>query len=192
MIFEVIYHPFDLKIHLKMRLLRPKTTPKQLLNISKTTFKKSKKWLFWPPKWSKWPSQRPKFWPKILILEVIYRPFDLKIQLKLGILRPKIMPKQLLNNSKPTLKNPKKRVFWPWKWSKWPSQRAKIWPKILILEVIYRPFELKIHLKVDLLRPKTMPKQLLNNSKPTFKKSQKPIFWPQKWSNHGYQFLQLW
>ena len=43
-------------------------------------------------------------------------------------------------------------------------------------------------LEVRLLRPKMMPKQLLNNSKPTFKKSKKRLFWPPKWSNHGYQF----
>ena len=67
------------------------------------------------------------------------------------------MPKQLLNYSKPTFKKSRKQVFWPWKWSKWPSQRPKFWYKILILEVIYQPFELKIHLKIELLRPKTMP-----------------------------------
>ena len=166
--------------------------PKQLLNNSKPTFKKSKKRLFWPPKWSKWPSKRAKFWPKILILEVIYRPSELKINLKVGLLRPKIMPKQLLNNSKPTFKKSKKRLFWAPKWSKWPSQRAKFWPKIMILEVRYRPFELKIHLKVRLLRQKIMPKQLLNISKTTFKKSKKRLFWPPKWSNHGYQFCRFW
>ena len=164
--------------------------PNQLLSISKTTFKKSKKRLFWPPKWSKWPSQRANFWPKFLILEVRYRPFELKIHPKVSLLRPKIMPKQLLNISKTTFKKSKKRLFRPPKWSKWPSQRANFWPKILILEVIYRPFELKIQQKMKLLRPKIMPKQLLNNSKPTFKKSKKRLFWPPKWSNHGYQFWQ--
>ena len=110
-----------------------------------------------------------------MILEVIYWPFELKIHLKVSLLRPNIMPKQLLNSSKPTFKNPRKWVLWPRKWSKGPSQRAKIWAKILILEVIYQPFELKIQL-VDLLRPKTIPKQLLNNSKSTFKKSNKRLF----------------
>ena len=162
--------------------------PKQPLNSSKTSFKKSKKRVFSLWKWSKWHSQRAKIWPKILILEAIYQPFELKIHLKVNLLRPKTMPKQLLNNSKPTFKKSKKRIFRPQNWSKWPSQRPKIWPKILILEVIYRPFELKIHLKVSILRPKIMPKQLLINSKPTSKKSKKRIFWPQKWSNHGYQF----
>ena len=116
-----------------------------------------------------------QFWHKILILEVIYPPFELKIQLKVGILRPKIMPKQLLNISKTTFKNPRKRLFWPWKWSKWPSQRANFWLKILILEVIYRAFELKIQLKVGILRPKIVLKQLLNDSKATLK-SRKTVF----------------
>ena len=35
---------------------------------------------------------------------------------------------------------------------------------------------------------KIMPKQLLSNPKPTLKKSKKRLFWPQKLSNHGYQF----
>ena len=103
-------------------------------------------------------------------------------RLKVCLLELKTMPEQLLNNSKTSFKKSKKRLFWPWKWSKWPSQRAKFWPKIFILEVIYRPFELKIHLKVRILRPKTMPKQLLNNSKTTLNKSKKRLFLPPKWS----------
>ena len=50
---------------------------------------------------------------KILILEVIYGPFELKIQLKMSILRPKIMPKQHLNISKRTSKSPKNDFFGP-------------------------------------------------------------------------------
>ena len=126
------------------------TTPEQLSKRPENGFL--------TPNMAKMTPQRAKFWPKILILEVIYQPFELKIRLKVGLLRPKIMPIQLLNIYKTTFKKYKKRLFWPWKWSKWPSQRAKFWPKILILEVRYRPFVLKIHLKVDLLRPKIMPK----------------------------------
>ena len=70
------------------------------------------------------------------------------------------------NNSKTTSKKPRERVCWPWKRWKWPSQRTKIGPINLILEVIYRPFELKIFLNCGLLRPKTMPEELLNSSKP--------------------------
>ena len=191
-ILELRYRPFELKIHIKVDLLKPKIMPNQLLSISKTTFKKSKKRLFWPPKWSKWPSQRAKFWPTFLILEVRYRPFELKIHQKVSLLRPKIMPKQLLNISKTTFRKSKKRVFWPWKWSKWPFQRAKFWHKILILEVRYRPFELKIQLKVGILRPKIMPKQLLNSSKTTFKNPRKRLFWPWKWSKWPSQRANFW
>ena len=98
------------------------------------------------------------------------------------------LPKQLQNNfekvQKATFLNPKMVKNDPSKLPKW----AIFWPKISIIGVIYRPFEPKIHPKVGILRPKTMPKQLLNNSKPTFKKSRKLIFWPQKWSKHGCQF----
>ena len=166
--------------------------PNQLLSISKTTFKKSKKRLFWPPKWSKWPSQRAKFWPTFLILEVRYRPFELKIHIKVGLLKPKIMPTQLLSISKTTFKKSKKRLFWPPKWSKWPSQRANFWHKILIFEVISRPFKLKIHPKVQLLRPKVMPKQLLNIPKTTFKKFKKRLFRPPKWSEWPSQRVNFW
>ena len=37
----------------KMGLLTPKTKPKHFPNKSKTTLKKSRNRLFWPPKWSK-------------------------------------------------------------------------------------------------------------------------------------------
>ena len=54
---------------------------------------------------------------------------------------------------------------------RWPNFDPK-----LILEVVYRPIEIKLQLKVGLLSSKTMPKQLLNNSKASFKKSIKRIF----------------
>ena len=59
-----------------------------------------------------------------------------------------------------------------------------------IVPVHFVQFELKIHIKVGILKPKTMPNQLLSISKTTFKKSKKRLFWPPKWSNHGYQFWQ--
>ena len=74
----------------------------------------------------------------------------------------------------------------PWKRQKW----ANFWSKISILGVIYQPFELKIHPKVGLLRPKTMPKHILNNSKTTLKKSRNRLFWPPKWPKHGCQYGQ--
>ena len=41
-----------------------------------------------------------------MTLEVIYQPSEPKIYLKVGLLNPKTIPKQLLNNSKTTLKSP--------------------------------------------------------------------------------------
>ena len=164
--------------------------PKYFLNDSKTTFKKSWKRVFWAQKWSKYPPQRSKIWPEILILGVIYRPFELKIHPKVCVLRLITMPKRFLNNSETSFKISRKRLFWVKKWSKYPPQRAKIWPEILISGVIYRPFKLKIHPKVGLLRLITMPKHFLNNSETTFKNSRKRLFWPQKWSKHGCQYWQ--
>ena len=48
---------------------------------------------------------------QILIIEVIYQPFELKIHKKVRLLMPKIMPEQLLNISKKKFINPRKRVF---------------------------------------------------------------------------------
>ena len=62
--------------------------------------------------------------------------------------------------------------------------------KFLIFEAIYQPFELKIHLKVGLLGPKTMPKQVglfglktmpdevLNNDKTTLKSTENDFLSP--------------
>ena len=91
--------------------------------------------------------------------------FRAKTTLKSWPLKAKNTAQTTSEQLKTTLKNPSKRVFWPWKLSKWPSQKAKIWPTILILEVIYQPFKLKIHPKVGLFRRKIMPKDFLNNSK---------------------------
>merc|ERR1712030_131775 len=60
--------------------------------------------------------------------------------------------------------------------------------KNLILEVRYRTFELKIHQKVDLLRPKIMPKQLRNISKIPFKSPKNDFFGPQNGQITGTNF----
>ena len=84
------------------------------------------------------------------------------------------------------------RFFLPCKWSKWDSQRAKMWPTTLILEVIYRLLDLKLHLKIGLLRPKIMRKQLLNTTpNPLSKIPKNDFFGHKKGSNHGYQFWQM-
>ena len=172
LILEAIYQPFELKIHLKIYLLRPKIVPNRLLNTSKSTFKKSRKRVFWPWKRSKWSSHRAKIWLKNLILEVKYQPFQLKIHTIKELLRPKndakTIPKQLWKSPKmifsiPTMvKNGQNDNV----------TEAKIWLKNLILEVKYQPFQLKIHTIKELLRPKndakTIPKQLWKSPKMIF------------------------
>ena len=121
----------------------------------------------------------------ISIFEIIYQPFDLKIHLKVSLLSPKTMPKYFLNYSKTTLIKSINRLSWPPKWLKITISWAKFGQKISIFKVIYKPFELKIHPKVSLLSPKTMPKHFLNYSKTTLKKSQKRLFWAQNGQNTG-------
>ena len=57
-----------------------------------------RKWVFEPNMVKNDPTKPPKwanFWPQFSILRVIYQPFEPKIQSKVGLLRPKTMPKQL-------------------------------------------------------------------------------------------------
>ena len=85
------------------------------------------------------------------------------------------------NNPKATSKNPRERVCWPWKMWKWPSQRTKIGPIILILDGIYLPFERDIFLNGGLWKPKKMPEELMNSSKPNkLSKSPKNNFFDPK------------
>ena len=68
-----------------------------------------------------YPSKLPKlanFSSKISIFGIIYRPLELKIPPKVGILRSKTMPKHFLNNSRTTSKKSRKRFFRPPKWPK--------------------------------------------------------------------------
>ena len=48
-----------------------------------------------------------KFWLKISIFEIYYRPFELKISTSVDLLRPKRILKQLKNNFQTTLKKVK-------------------------------------------------------------------------------------
>ena len=132
------FQPFELKIHQKVGLLRPKTIPKQLLNNSKTTLKKSRNRLFWLPKWSKMTISWAKFWPKFSIFKVICQPFELKIHPKVGLLSPKTMPKHFLNYTKTTLKKSKKRLFWPQNGQRWTSQMSKVGQILTIFGVTYQ------------------------------------------------------
>ena len=108
---------------------------------------------------------------------------SLKIQRKVGLLRPKTMPRHILNNSKRTLKKSRKRLFWPSKWSKMTPPNRKM------SNLLNENFDFKGHLstfraentpKVGLLRSKTVPKHFPNNSKTTLKKSRKRLFRPPK------------
>ena len=90
--------------------------------------KMPEKWVFEPDMVKNDPSNQPKwpkFWPIILTIGVIYRPLELKIHTKVGLLRSKIMPKQLLNNFEKvqkttflTTKMIKNYLSKPPKWSK--------------------------------------------------------------------------
>ena len=82
-----------------------------------------------------YPSKRPKwanFWQKISIFGVFYEPLELKINLKVGLLRPKTMPEHFLNNSKTTEKvqntnfsTPKMAKNDPFKCQKWVNSESK-------------------------------------------------------------------
>ena len=103
---------------------KAQTLPKQVQNnfekVQKTTFLTPKMVKNDPSKLPKW----AKFWPKISIIGVIYRPLELKIHPKVGLLRSKTMPKHFLNNSKTTLKTSRKWLFWPLK----SKCKVKFWP----------------------------------------------------------------
>ena len=128
------------------------------------------------------------------------------MQIKIGLSRLKITPKQLESNSKITLKNFKKRLFLTKKLSKMAKNGQKlaflrvkiglfegqIWREISIFESIYQPFVLKVDLKVGFLRPKTMPKPFWNNFKKTVKKSRKRFSWSQKWAKNGQNWHFTW
>ena len=47
---------------------------------------------------------------------------------------------------------------------------GKILTTNFVSEVIYKPYELKIHLRVSIFGLKTILKQILNSTKTTFKK----------------------
>ena len=103
------------------------------------------------------------------------------MQLKVGLLGPKIRLEQLLNNPNQLSKSPENGFFdpetvqnnplrgpnfdlnEPKNGQNDPLRRPNFGVEIMFLEVIYQPFELKIHLKMRFLRPKTIPITILNN-----------------------------
>ena len=87
--------------------------PKQLRNISKRTFKKSKKRLYLAPKMVKMTLPVGQFLTKNFDFRGQIWTFQAEITPKVRLLRPKIMPKQLRNISKITFKTPKNGLFDP-------------------------------------------------------------------------------
>ena len=109
----VIYRPLEVKIHPKVGLSRSKTMPKRFL---KELWKSSENDSFDPQNGQKWPLKTAKM-SKFLIENFNFRghlsTFWAEIQPKVGLLRPKTMLKQFLNNSQSTLKKSRKRLFRP-------------------------------------------------------------------------------
>ena len=101
-IFVVIFQTLELKIHPKVVLLCPKTMRLFFQNNSRTTLKKSRKWLFRNPKWSKWTSQNGQISTKNLNFRGHLSNSGAENTPKSGPLRSKnnalILPKQLQNN----------------------------------------------------------------------------------------------
>ena len=128
------------------------------------------------------PSKQPKwakFWPKISIFGVIYRPLELKIHPRVGPLRPKTKPKHFLKNSKTSLKKPRKRLFRSQNGQRLPSNRSKegsILTENLDFRVHVCTFGAEKSPKSSSFKPKTMPKYFLNNSNITLEKARKLLF----------------
>ena len=115
---------------------------------------------------------------------------ELKIHPKVGLFRPKTMPKHSLHNSQTTFKVSRKRPFKPQNGQKRPSEMSKvgqIWTENLDFRDHLTSFGAEnTHPKVGLLKPQIMPKYFLNNSRTTIlKQSRKRVFRPPKWPKHG-------
>ena len=111
-------------------------------------------------------------WPKISVFGINYKQFKLKIQPKVGHLKPKTILKNFLNNfekfQQTSFLSHKIVKNYPSKSPKW----ANFGNKSPFSVFMYRPLGLKINPKVGLLTMKTMPKQLQNN----FEKVQNTTF----------------
>ena len=69
----------------------------------------------------------------------LYQPLKLRIHFKSDFCCQKKCPKSFLIALKQLPKRPKSNFVSPKKWSKWPSQRAKIWPKFQFLSSSINP-----------------------------------------------------
>ena len=106
---------------------------------------------------------------------------------KVGLLRPKTMPKHFLHKSETTLKKSRNRLFWPPKWPKMTPQNGQneqnFVRKFRFSGSFINLSSCKYTKKLGLLRPKTKPKHFVNNFKTILKKSRIRLFWAPKWSN---------
>ena len=107
-----------LRIERKVGLLTPKTMPKHFLSTPKQLWKSPENDFFQPQIGQKRPLRTLKFRLKFSILGLINGPLELKINPKVGLLRPKRMTKDFLNYSQTTLKKSIIRLFRPPKWPK--------------------------------------------------------------------------
>ena len=99
-----------------------------------------------------------------------------------------VMSKQLQSNSQPTLKKSRKMGFQTLKIVK--ITRAKLEPKFQFQRSYIKLSSQNYDQKFGLLKPKTMPKQLLNNSETTLKKPRKCVFQPQNYQNMDLNLAQ--
>ena len=96
-----------------------------------------------------WLLKTAKFWSKISIFGVNYQPLESKIYPKVGLLRPKTMPKHFVNNSEKPSKKSRKLFYWPPKLSKMTRQNGQ---NGHIFDCIFQfsgPFTRPLQLKVD-------------------------------------------
>ena len=160
--------------------------PKQLLN-SKPTFKNPRKRGFFTLELVKMILSEGQIRHKILILEVIYI-FRPKSTLEKGAFKTKNNAQTTAIHLQTNFQKPLKTGFLTLKMVRITLSEGQILSKFFFQRgrtSTFRPDN-----TTESGRPKIMPKQSLNNSKPHFKKSKKTLFRAQKRSNYGYQFWQ--
>ena len=166
-----------------MGLLTLKTIPKHFLNNNKRTLPRSRIRLFPPQNCQNDPLKSQKlvnFWPKISIIEVIYRPLELKIHQMWAIEDWEEWRNTSYTTPKQLWERPA-NDFVPQIGQKRPSQKSKVG------HILFENFDFSVHFwtfgaennpKVGLFKnnTQTLPKQLQNN----FNKVQKTKFSPPK------------
>ena len=165
--------------------------PKQLLNSSKTTFKKSTKRVFWPWKWSKWYSQGPKIARKFRFLRSYINISSWKYTKNWGF-KIKNYPETTSERLENHFQKVQKTGFLTLKMVKMKLSKD---------QNLTVNFDFRGHIatfgaeNTPLIEPFKGREQCPNNFWKTpnqLSKSQKKrFFWPKKWSNHGYKFWKM-